>query len=370
MKSKSKDRNSAILSNLLVLAALVCAYVFYHYFLDAFFRIVQEDQYLEWATFWAFFLAGVLYLRSVFNTGSSFSLQRCWFVIGLSLFSFFVAFEEISWGQRLLGINPPEYFLARNYQQEINLHNIISNIARRWLMYLIIVGYGVVLPLLMTKKALNVIFSRYGVVAPPLRLIPAFAVTGAFFFVNPFKFSAEWVELMLGLCFLFSALMLAVSSGGVSSLRPPQIKPLQVLGSFLLVLILGGTTVPLARALVDDDAAKITVAGVELNALKKDFESGRVRAGCGQHSRLYSLKSKRLQKGFDEGEFAALVERGMPEQRAEFLLDPWHYAYWIRVICGSKDSRISFVYSFGPNMRRDAMGSEDVGDDILVYIDD
>ena len=43
------------------------------------------------------------------------------------LFTFgliFVGLEEISWGQRLLGLKPPDFFLIYNTQKEITIHNL------------------------------------------------------------------------------------------------------------------------------------------------------------------------------------------------------------------------------------------------------
>lgn len=43
--------------------------------------------------------------------------------VGLAFALFFVAGEEISWGQRLLGIETPPVIAATNIQGEINVHN-------------------------------------------------------------------------------------------------------------------------------------------------------------------------------------------------------------------------------------------------------
>jgi len=43
--------------------------------------------------------------------------------VGLAVALFFVAGEEISWGQRLLGIETPPAIAATNVQGELNLHN-------------------------------------------------------------------------------------------------------------------------------------------------------------------------------------------------------------------------------------------------------
>jgi hypothetical protein len=74
-----------------------------------------------------------------------------------------------------------------------------------------------------------------------------------------------------------------------------------------------------------------------------------------------------------EGEFSRLVESSGNAARAEYLLDPWNSAYWIRHKC-RKGREVSFVYSFGPNRRRDSsdweIGDEDAGgDDIGAHLD-
>lgn len=45
----------------------------------------------------------------------------------LAAFGFlFVCLEEISWGQRILGINPPFFFAHNNKQREISAHNFLE----------------------------------------------------------------------------------------------------------------------------------------------------------------------------------------------------------------------------------------------------
>jgi hypothetical protein len=87
------------------------------------FRIlIQDDHVVEYLQF--FLLLGTAY--------ASFIIAKYWqqkerilailfFLAGLVCF--FVAGEEISWGQRLLGINTPEYIAETNIQDEITLHN-------------------------------------------------------------------------------------------------------------------------------------------------------------------------------------------------------------------------------------------------------
>ena len=48
------------------------------------------------------------------------------FYLACALAFFMVAGEEVSWGQRVFGIETPEALAAMNYQQEITAHNLLS----------------------------------------------------------------------------------------------------------------------------------------------------------------------------------------------------------------------------------------------------
>lgn len=101
--------NSIVVLTFLVAAVLSESSLYYH--------AVQEDGVLEWATFWAFVVAGVMYLGNAVRQLSRTAVLP-WFACGLGLFCLIVALEEISWGQRLFGFQAPEYFLEENFQQE------------------------------------------------------------------------------------------------------------------------------------------------------------------------------------------------------------------------------------------------------------
>ncbi len=53
---------SAIIANGLIFAIVVCAMLLVEYDSDIYYLVVQEDEYLEWATFWAFLIAAALSL--------------------------------------------------------------------------------------------------------------------------------------------------------------------------------------------------------------------------------------------------------------------------------------------------------------------
>jgi len=55
---------------------------------------------------------------------------------------FFIAGEEISWGQRLLKFDTPEELKEVNYQDEFTLHNIDTFAAYIWQTYVLLGIYG------------------------------------------------------------------------------------------------------------------------------------------------------------------------------------------------------------------------------------
>ncbi|MAF83793.1 MAG: hypothetical protein QGH93_10435 [Gammaproteobacteria bacterium] len=358
---------SDLIANLLVAAIGITAFVLWSFAPDTYYIIVQEDEVLEWSTFWAFICAGGIYLYVAARPG--FSLTASWFPIGLLLFCLFVALEEISWGQRLFGYRPPEYFLQFNYQQEFNLHNVIATSLRKLSVVVVIFGYGVALPLLGLIPAVRQLIDRIGILSPPPILIPAFLLTGIMQQIYPFKFTGEWIEMMLGACFLFAALAEArLRSAATASTSTSFI--ISTTGTTLVILLAGWGSALATNHLRSADPANVTAAQFELKTLRKDFTSGNVSARrCGFHRRIFTFTEKTGQSYLYNGAFANLAQQGLPEQRAEFFLDPWNYAYWIRDNCAANGrSDTTYLYSFGPNRRRDSTRWEIRGDDIAIVL--
>jgi hypothetical protein len=336
---------------------------------DLYYQSVQEDEWLEWASFWAFLLAaGVFAVGAVRQREADGGWP--WFLAGLALFCLVVALEEISWGQRVLGYRPPTYFLEHNYQQELNLHNVIERDLRKLGAKAVILGYGVALPLLALIPPLGRLLSRWAVVAPPPELIPGFAAAYWTYEAYPFKYSGEIMELMLGLGFLFAGLARARElrfGGAAAGLR--RALPASLALSAALVFGLGLANAHASRAQRSASLENLKRARVEIAALERDFlarnrnPSGWSPSRCGIHKRLYAFVRKYQGTFLRRGEFAALESRGMPGERVEFFLDPWNSPYWLRDKC-SASRRVVFVYSFGPNRRRESSPWEIRGDDV------
>lgn len=75
------------------------------------------------------------------------------------LLFFFAAGEEISWGQRIFGIESGEFFLENNKQAETNLHNlVVGNVSLASFLFgnvltVVLLAYLVVLPLMYPRFA-------------------------------------------------------------------------------------------------------------------------------------------------------------------------------------------------------------------------
>ncbi len=362
------------LANTLMIAAAGCLWLVNAHAPDLYYQMVQEDGAIEWGTFWAFLLAaGVAGAGALRQRNSDPSLPWCF--VGICLFCFLVAMEEISWGQRLLGYRPPSYFLEHNFQQEFNLHNITSTKLRKIALKAIIVGYGVVLPLLLLVPGPRRLGRRLGLVSPPTALVPAFAATFLLYAVHPFKFAAEVAELMLGLGFLFALLVRAREV----PLPAPSVPryPIPAASIVLFVAIVAGLSLGTGFLALNRSAHPETLeaARAEIAALKRDLlrtaeaRDGELPKPCKIHKRLYSYVEKYDLEELHSLEFSGLSERGVPRERMQFFLDPWNSPYWFRDRCTrDRKRRSTFVYSLGPNRRRDSSRWEIRGDDLGEYL--
>ncbi len=357
-------RPSAVVANTLILAVLVGCGILEATKPDLYYQALQEDQALEWVTFWSFAMAFAVFL------GAGVRQVRIgripWFVVGLSLFCFVVAMEEISWGQRVLGFRPPEYFLQKNFQQELNVHNLASTSVRKSALVVILLGYGVLFPLLALARPVKQWFARVALVPPPVALVVSFGATAALYLWYPWKFTGEVVEAGMGLAFMCTAF--ANHRGLAEENKRPLVATLVT--AVVCVGFLGvGSAVGSERIQVADPG-KERDAQVEVEALKQDVlnlarQLKKVPTQCGMHKRLFTfIEQHEKVAPLLAGSFPALAG-----ERGEFFIDPWNSPYWIRDSCDhATRHRVIFVYSFGPNRRRDSTHWEIVGDDVGAYL--
>jgi hypothetical protein len=345
----------------LVAGLFVVATLLYSAFLPRRFPLlIAEDGILEWLTVTLFVAAGALALRRAI-------VERRPFDALIGLFCLVVAGEEMSWGQRLLGLTPPEYFLANNWQQEINLHNMTQR--PRKLFSGVLLAFGVLMPLAWRWSPTRRLMDRVGATPPMLALVPWVLAAVLFTQWDPNKVSSEWAECLAGGVFLAWTWRTG-TPGSARRWRAPMV----AMATALLL-----TIVSTARG--EGGSAVLACVDAELAALADDVVAGdaatdRLREAhridkmiwqAHEHGELAVDRASRFRQvdceveqsdgGADGGKLTA-------EQRRRYAVDPWGVAYWVAVREG-EEGRELMLYSFGPNRRRDLSAGAAAGDDIV-----
>lgn len=345
---------------------------------------MQEDGWAEWATVHAFTMAAVFIAVRLWR-GRAKPDGLGWLpwlgLASVALFCVFVAGEEISWGQRLLAFEPPEIFLQENYQQELNVHNLLKDkelagfkLDSRFLVAVVAVVYGGLLPWLRKLDRARWFQPTLDAVAPPWELAPYFGAVALVELSYPTDLAGEACELVLGILFLTAALERSV----------PRENGRRKAGLVLVPIALGLLTQPLVSALVyGADEELVAQSESELQQLADDLirrgvMKKRLRKKRRVHKRVFTAVQARY---FDPGDQSAYLEgRTTPavadahdprRDRRGYFLDPWNNPYWVLV---TKKGGRGLLYSFGPNRRRDTRvpqkrvpeDFEASGDDIMV----
>lgn len=123
MNYKPNTIEKIILATVAVI--LIIGYILFYTNVPLFQEYVREDGVVEWLTVAGLLLGSFLCLRRFLQLRKT---RTTWFLfvtLFASIFLFFAAGEEISWGQRIFGIESSEFFKEHNKQGETNLHNLI-----------------------------------------------------------------------------------------------------------------------------------------------------------------------------------------------------------------------------------------------------
>ncbi|MGH7380697.1 MAG: tetratricopeptide repeat protein [Candidatus Methylomirabilales bacterium] len=187
-----------------ILAVVGFMLVFYLYYLHpvGYVYLISEDYWGEYASFvsWAMascFLAWLLFKNPGF--------RKPGFVL-LALGTFFVAMEEISWGQRIVGLSSPTWFAKYNLQGETNLHNL-GGFPEYSLLGFALLVWSILLALLARKwRRLRQWCDKFGIPIVHIHLWPLFLLAILYLIYQPMIRYDEMAELFLG--FAMAALSL------------------------------------------------------------------------------------------------------------------------------------------------------------------
>jgi hypothetical protein len=172
------------------------------------FTYAVEDGFIEWMTVLPLLAAMITSFKRFLKLYK----KRSWLfgvtLLGIAAFSFFAAGEELSWGQRLLGLESSDFFQKNNAQRETNFHNLIVGgqsinlLIFSRLLIVVAAIYLLVLPYLYQRSALVFSFiNQTGVPVARAYQILAFLLAFALISLCPLGKRAELLE--FGGCCLF-----------------------------------------------------------------------------------------------------------------------------------------------------------------------
>ena len=191
-----------------ILALCGFALVFYLYFLQpvGYVYFITEDSWAEYGSFVSWTMASCFLGWMLFKDRG---IRKPGFVL-LALGTFFLAVEEISWGQRILDLPSPTFFAEYNLQGETNLHNL-GVLPKYSMIGFATFLWSILLPLLTRKwEWLRGWCDRLGIPIVPIHLFPLFLLPIFYFIYYPVLRSDEVAELFLAIAIAALSLNLAL----------------------------------------------------------------------------------------------------------------------------------------------------------------
>ncbi len=197
--------------------------------------LIVDDTPAEYATTTAY-LAGCFLLAWAMITNRDARTLVCALLL---LFMFFVGMEEISWGQRIIGIETSDFFMQHNHQREFNLHNL------RFVKYTKMLFHNGMLAWLLLSwipwrklGILGRLLEWFRVPKIPPHAAPYFIMALVFAYLGIIPKSEELNELLFAFGFSLLSLDILYKTGPDSILVPSQARPaLLVLAAITLSAI-------------------------------------------------------------------------------------------------------------------------------------
>jgi len=170
----------------------------------------QEDGVIEYATFVFLLCISLLQFWRLLTVSKNKAILWKLGIFFFGLLFLFGAGEEISWGQRIFGIESGEFFQGKNLQKETNFHNLeiggvkLNKLIFSQLLTIIMALYLLVMPLLYKKySSIKKLVDKFVIPVPQLSHITAFLTITVFIAILP-NLSRKWevYELFFAVIFL------------------------------------------------------------------------------------------------------------------------------------------------------------------------
>lgn len=175
---------------------------------EEFWEYVREDGPAEWATALFLFFCSMIGVYRVFQFRKL--KKPLWLITwgAMAVLFFFAAGEEISWGQRVFGIESSEFFLENNKQAETNLHNLIVGgqniniLIFSRLMFLVLIIYFVFSRILVLKvPVIRRLVNQFRVPLPKKQHLILMGVSTVMVLLISLKKESELHELSFAMVF-------------------------------------------------------------------------------------------------------------------------------------------------------------------------
>lgn len=226
---KSINKLEVIL--LAVLAVTTLLGIYWGFTNEDFFenRYLMEDGEIEYATV-ALLLASctlvvIRWLRLHRDRSFRFTLVSLAIVTSF----FFIAGEELSWGQRIFELETTDYFKENNAQEELNLHNLvvggvkINKLIFGVILTTLILVYLVLIPILYKRvRFMKELLDRWHVPIPRLR--HSLAYLGLILMISLIPNGKKWELLEFGTVLIFFLILWTPVNHQVAAISPEKNK--------------------------------------------------------------------------------------------------------------------------------------------------
>ena len=147
--------------------------------------VTMEDGPVEWGQFLFYAAACIVGVGIAYKRVKAGHPWQALLFAGFALANFFIAGEEIAWGQRIFGLQTPDDLKAINDQGEITVHNIGRIQDMFNLAMFLAAGYGVVAVFVNKKIQMERYWDQANyLLVPPLFLVPTFLVAFVYKFIR------------------------------------------------------------------------------------------------------------------------------------------------------------------------------------------